>query len=214
MGNHLAGGRSNVPRLRPSLIERHSRPLIRPFAAIEVGAEEMTNIVRACESNSSSVTAFVVENCCGVSILFRFANDGMIPCHAVCGFHYAFSLRVENERHSQSPSTSKNWKVTRDNQMQTNHAHNVSLHEIPGSMGDCHFSQTSYCGIQLLEHPDPRRSPRMNTCVGTPSLIFHTTLLLSSHRYETMLEEEDLFREWYRPHTERLEKLLGRKMMW
>ena len=29
-----------------------------------------------------------------------------------------------------------------------------------------------------------------------------------------MLEEKELFREWYRPHTERLEKLLGRKMMW
>ncbi|CBJ33641.1 conserved unknown protein [Ectocarpus siliculosus] len=33
-------------------------------------------------------------------------------------------------------------------------------------------------------------------------------------RYDKMLEEEDLFREWYRPHNERLFKLLGRSMMW
>lgn len=29
-----------------------------------------------------------------------------------------------------------------------------------------------------------------------------------------MLEEAELFRKWYRPHNERLEELLGRKMMW
>ena len=29
-----------------------------------------------------------------------------------------------------------------------------------------------------------------------------------------MIEEEELFREWYRPHNERLYKLLGRDLMW
>eukprot|EP00904_Undaria_pinnatifida_P000340 jgi/Undpi1/10306/HiC_scaffold_28.g12757.m1 len=33
-------------------------------------------------------------------------------------------------------------------------------------------------------------------------------------RYSTMIEEEELFREWYRPHNERLYKLLGRDLMW
>lgn len=33
-------------------------------------------------------------------------------------------------------------------------------------------------------------------------------------RYETMLREEELLREWYRPHNERLYKLLGRDLMW
>ena len=33
-------------------------------------------------------------------------------------------------------------------------------------------------------------------------------------RYETMIEEEELFREWYRPHNERLYELLGREPLW
>ncbi|CAM9434471.1 unnamed protein product [Laminaria digitata] len=33
-------------------------------------------------------------------------------------------------------------------------------------------------------------------------------------RYETMVEEAELFREWYRPHNERLYKLLGRELTW
>ncbi|CAM9593351.1 unnamed protein product [Laminaria digitata] len=33
-------------------------------------------------------------------------------------------------------------------------------------------------------------------------------------RYEKMIEEAELFREWYRPHNERLYELLGREPMW
>lgn len=33
-------------------------------------------------------------------------------------------------------------------------------------------------------------------------------------RYEKMTEEAELFRAWYRPHNERLYKLLGREPMW
>ncbi|CAM9125949.1 unnamed protein product [Ascophyllum nodosum] len=33
-------------------------------------------------------------------------------------------------------------------------------------------------------------------------------------KYEAMLEDEELFRDWYRPHNDRLFKLLGREMMW
>ena len=33
-------------------------------------------------------------------------------------------------------------------------------------------------------------------------------------RYDAMIEEAELFREWYRPHNERLYKLLGREPMW
>ena len=34
------------------------------------------------------------------------------------------------------------------------------------------------------------------------------------HRYDMMYEEVELFREWYRPHNERLYKLLDRDFMW
>ncbi|CAM9259659.1 unnamed protein product, partial [Laminaria digitata] len=33
-------------------------------------------------------------------------------------------------------------------------------------------------------------------------------------RYDTMVEEEELIRDWYRPHNERLYKLLDRDPMW
>eukprot|EP00904_Undaria_pinnatifida_P000341 jgi/Undpi1/10307/HiC_scaffold_28.g12758.m1 len=33
-------------------------------------------------------------------------------------------------------------------------------------------------------------------------------------RYDMMVDEEELFREWYRPHNERLYKLLDRNLMW
>lgn len=46
------------------------------------------------------------------------------------------------------------------------------------------------------------------------SLHFQLGSTFASSRYEQMLEEAELFREWYLPHNKRLEELLGRKMMW
>eukprot|EP00904_Undaria_pinnatifida_P002702 jgi/Undpi1/12432/HiC_scaffold_5.g02103.m1 len=37
---------------------------------------------------------------------------------------------------------------------------------------------------------------------------------LKTGRYKKMFEEVELFRDWYRPHNERLYKLLGRDFMW
>ncbi|CAM9754238.1 unnamed protein product [Scytosiphon promiscuus] len=52
------------------------------------------------------------------------------------------------------------------------------------------------------------------TCTGDRRRRHLPDFFAQDGRYEAMLEEEELFREWYRPHNERLESLLGREMMW
>ena len=75
-----------------------------------------------------------------------------------------------------------------------------------------------YSGPSGMLESECRNSQRQKVWPKCPNSL-STRAASAKHafgmrRYETMVEEVDLFREWYRPHNERLYKLLGRELAW
>ena len=85
------------------------------------------------------------------------------------------------------------------------------------------LDETSYWWPRVLRTPD--RAAGISTTLEIITICRKTSRDNSSRRshalisnprfrYDMMVDEEELFREWNRPHNERLYKLLDRDLMW
>ncbi|CAN0005669.1 unnamed protein product [Scytosiphon promiscuus] len=68
---------------------------------------------------------------------------------------------------------------------------------------------TSHIGLPAHEFAYDPTFQHESTCDSDRPDLF-----AAGGRYDRMLEDEQLFREWYRPHNQRLYELLGRTMQW